>query len=62
MRHSRVEQKRRWQLFAKFLKANPPKMPAEFSHREFKRVVSYAKTAFITGYNTGENDAMRGRI
>lgn len=42
--------------FKKFERANPPKMPSDFSHRDYKRVVSYAKVAFCTGWNSGQND------
>lgn len=49
------------ELFKKFLEANPPEMPADFSHKDYKRVIGYARSAFITGYNTGENDVCRER-
>ena len=61
MKHTRKEQLRRLALFKRFVEAHPPKMPDDFSHREYNRVIKYAKVAFYTGYNTGENDICRGR-
>lgn len=61
MKHTALQKRRRITLFKAFVKANPPKMPEKFTHKEYKRVVSYAKIAFVTGYNTGENDVCRGR-
>lgn len=61
MKHGRKEKLRRIELFNKFIEANPPKMPASFSHNEYKRIVKYAQVAFVTGYNTGENDICRAR-
>lgn len=55
-KHSRKEQRRRVIAFEAFVSRHPPKMPAEFSHRDYKRVTSYAKIAFITGWNSGIND------
>lgn len=37
-------------------------MPKNFSHAAYKRMVNYAWVAFVTGYNTGENDVCRGRM
>ena len=56
MKHGSAEKKRRAAAFKVFLKANPPKMPSDFSNKDYRRVVGYVRVAFNTGYNTGEND------
>lgn len=61
-RHTRREQLDRARAFVAFLAAHPPKMPARFSHRARKCVVSYAKVAFATGWNSGTKyDHRHGR-
>lgn len=62
MKHGRQEKLRRAALFKRFVESNPPKMPKNFSHAAYKRMVNYAWVAFVTGYNTGENDVCRGRM
>lgn len=59
MKHTRAERQRRAELFRRFVKGNPPKMPAEFTHREYKRIVGYARAAWATAYKTAVNDVMR---
>jgi hypothetical protein len=61
MHHSRREVRERLAAFLIFVDRNPPKMPASFTHAEYKRVVKYAKVAFASGYNTGQNDLCRDR-
>lgn len=55
MKHKKSDIVARRKAFDAFLKAHPPKMPESFTHAEWKRVVSYSKIAFITGFNSGEN-------
>lgn len=55
-KHTRKEQRRRALAFKQFERMLPPRMPAEFSNKEYKRVLSYARIAFTTGWNSGQND------
>jgi hypothetical protein len=61
MHHNRREVRERLAAFLIFVDKHPPKMPESFTHREYKRIVSYAKVAFASGYNTGQNDLCRDR-
>lgn len=55
-KHTRKEHRRRLVAFNRFVEANPPRMPTDFSNRDWKRVVKYALAAFVTGWNTGQHD------
>lgn len=55
MRHSSKDSRTRIQDFKKFVKANPPNMPADFSHKDYRRVINYACIAFCTGFFGGMN-------
>jgi len=60
VKHTRAEQRRRAKAFTLFVKANPPRMPESFSHRDWRRVVAYARVAFVTGWNSGVHDVEKG--
>ena len=59
MKHGAAEKLRRITAYKVFVKENPPSMPADFSNKDYKRVVNYARVAFITGWNSGINDMVK---
>jgi hypothetical protein len=61
MRHSMAEKRQMHDSYDKFIKNNPPRMPSDFSHKDYRRVVDYAHVAFVVGYNTAMNDFLRPR-
>ena len=61
-KHSSRELTRRNAAFRRMVKANPPEMPASFSHKDYRRVLAYARVAFCTGWNSGINDVSKGGV
>jgi len=55
MKHNRQDRRKRIADFKKFVKGNPPRMPGDFTHKDYRRVVDYACVAFCTGFFSGMN-------
>lgn len=55
MHHRLKDRQARGDAWRKFLDNNPPRMPKDFTHSEYKRIVSYARVAFLSGFYSGMN-------